>query len=82
MNLLRTVWQRAETRAISRREVVEYANAHKALIEVKYQEQVPISDDDAIVELSRKAISAFRVYARIKLCKLSETFLVVGRVCV
>ena len=44
--------------------VVEYANARRILIEVKYREQVPISDDDAIIELSREAEAAIIVTKR------------------
>ena len=46
---------------------MEYANAHKILIEAKYREQAPISDDDAIVELSREAEAASRLHAGNKL---------------
>ena len=44
--------------------VVEYANARRILIEVKYREQAPISDDDAIIELSKEADAAIIVTKR------------------
>ena len=44
--------------------VVDYPNIKNILIEVKYREQAPISDDDAIVELSRDASAAIIVTKR------------------
>ena len=44
--------------------VVEYANARRILVEVKYREQAPISDDDAIIELSKEAEAAIIVTKR------------------
>ena len=38
--------------------VVDYANAKNILIEVKYREGAPISDEDAIVKLCEEAIAA------------------------
>lgn len=44
--------------------VVDYPNIKNILIEVKYREQAPISDDDAIVELSKEASAAIIVTKR------------------
>ena len=44
--------------------VVDYPNIKNVLIEVKYREQAPISDDDAIIELSREASAAIIVTKR------------------
>ncbi|NLP48684.1 MAG: ATP-binding protein [Clostridiales bacterium] len=44
--------------------VVDYPNIAHILIEVKYREQAPIHDDDAIVEHSEKAISSIIVTKR------------------
>ncbi len=44
--------------------VVDYPNIKNILIEVKYREQAPISDDDAIVELSKDASAAIVVTKR------------------
>lgn len=44
--------------------VVDYPNIRNILIEVKYREQAPISDDDAIVELSKNASAAIIVTKR------------------
>lgn len=44
--------------------VVDYPNIKDILIEVKYREQAPISDDDAIVELSKDASAAIIVTKR------------------
>ena len=44
--------------------VVDSLNGKKTLIEVKYREQAPISDDDAIVELSKEAETAIIVTKR------------------
>lgn len=41
--------------------VVDYPNIIKILIEVKYREGAPISDDDAISELSEEALAAIIV---------------------
>lgn len=38
--------------------VVDYANAKNILIEAKYREEAPISDEDAIVKLCEEAIAA------------------------
>ncbi|SCM82530.1 conserved hypothetical protein [uncultured Sporomusa sp.] len=45
--------------------VVDYPNISNILIEVKYREQAPIPDDDAIVEHSRKAASAIIITKRV-----------------
>lgn len=44
--------------------VVDYPNARKILIEVKYREQAPISDDDAIIQLSKEAAASLIVTKR------------------
>lgn len=44
--------------------VVDYPNIKNILIEVKYRGQAPISDDDAIVELSKDASAAIIVTKR------------------
>ena len=44
--------------------VVDYPKLRKILIEVKYREQAPITNDDAIVELSRDASAAIIVTKR------------------
>jgi len=44
--------------------VVEYPNINNILIEVKYREKAPISDEDAIVELSRNASAAIIITKR------------------
>ncbi|HVI41947.1 MAG TPA: DUF4143 domain-containing protein, partial [Anaerovoracaceae bacterium] len=44
--------------------VVDYPNIKNILIEVKYREQAPISDNDAICELSNEAIAAIVVTKR------------------
>ena len=44
--------------------VVDYPNSKKILIEVKYREQAPISNDDAIIELSREASASIIVTKR------------------
>ncbi len=44
--------------------VVDYPNISNILIEVKYREQAPISDDDAIVEHCQKAVSAIIITKR------------------
>lgn len=44
--------------------VVDYPNVRNILIEVKYREQAPISNDDAIVELSRDSSAAIIVTKR------------------
>ena len=44
--------------------VVDYPNIKNILIEVKYREQAPIPDDDAIVELSKDASAAIVVTKR------------------
>lgn len=44
--------------------VVDYPNGKKILIEVKYREQAPISNDDAIIELSREASASIIVTKR------------------
>ena len=44
--------------------VVDYPNIKNILIEVKYREQAPIADDDAIVELSKEASAAIIVTKR------------------
>ena len=44
--------------------VVDYPNIKKILIEVKYREQAPIPNDDAIIELSREASAAIIVTKR------------------
>lgn len=41
--------------------VVDYPNIKKILIEVKYRENAPISDDDAISELCEEASAAIIV---------------------
>jgi len=41
--------------------VVDYPNIKKILIEVKYREEAPIPDDDAIIELSEEASAAIIV---------------------
>lgn len=45
--------------------VVDYPNIKNILIEVKYREQAPIADDDAIVELSKDASAAIIVTKRV-----------------
>ena len=44
--------------------VVDYPNIKKLLIEVKYREQAPISNEDAIIELSKEASAAIIVTKR------------------
>lgn len=44
--------------------VVDYPNIKKILIEVKYREQAPISNEDAIIELSKEASAAIIVTKR------------------
>ena len=44
--------------------VVDYPNVSNILIEVKYREQAPITDDDAIVEHCNEAISSIIVTKR------------------
>lgn len=44
--------------------VVDYPNIKKILIEVKYREQAPITDTDAIIELSNDASAAIVVTKR------------------
>ena len=44
--------------------VIDYPNIKNILIEVKYREQAPIPDDDAIVELSKDASAAIVVTKR------------------
>lgn len=44
--------------------VVDYPRIKNILIEVKYREQAPIADDDAIVELSKEASAAIVVTKR------------------
>ena len=44
--------------------VVDYPNGKKILIEVKYREQAPIPNDDAIIELSREASASIIVTKR------------------
>ena len=44
--------------------VVDYPNSKDILIEVKYREQAPIADDDAIIELSKEAGIAIIVTKR------------------
>lgn len=44
--------------------VVDYPNIKKILIEVKYREQAPIPNDDAIIELSKEASAAIIVTKR------------------
>lgn len=44
--------------------VVDYTNSKKILIEVKYREQAPISNDDAIIDLSREASASIIVTKR------------------
>ena len=44
--------------------VVDYPNIKNILIEVKYREQAPISNDDAIVELSKEASAAIIITKR------------------
>ncbi len=44
--------------------VVDYPNVDKILIEVKYREQAPIADDDAICELADEASAAIVVTKR------------------
>ena len=44
--------------------VVDYPNIKKILIEVKYREQAPIHNDDAIIELSKEASAAIIVTKR------------------
>ena len=44
--------------------VVDYPNTRNILVEVKYREQAPISDDDAIIELSKEASAAIIVTKR------------------
>lgn len=44
--------------------VVDYPNIARILIEVKYREQAPVSDDDAIVEHSGEAMSAIIITKR------------------
>lgn len=44
--------------------VVDYPNINNILIEVKYREQASVSNDDAIVELSKEASSAIIVTKR------------------
>ncbi len=44
--------------------VVDYPNNKKILIEVKYREQAPISNEDAIIELSREASASIIVTKR------------------
>lgn len=44
--------------------VVDYPNTKDIMIEVKYREQAPIADDDAIVELSKDASAAIIVTKR------------------
>lgn len=44
--------------------VVDYPNIRNILIEVKYREQAPISNDDAIVELSKDSSAAIIVTKR------------------
>ena len=44
--------------------VVDYPNISNILIEVKYRESAPISDDDAIVQLCQKSVSAIIVTKR------------------
>jgi len=44
--------------------VVEYPNTKNILVEVKYRDQAPISDDDAITEMSKNASAAIIVTKR------------------
>lgn len=44
--------------------VVEYPNTKNILVEVKYRDQAPISDDDAITEMSENASAAIIVTKR------------------
>ncbi|MGI1659236.1 MAG: ATP-binding protein [Desulfitobacterium sp.] len=44
--------------------VVDYPNIPHILVEVKYREQAPVSDDDAIVEHSGEAVSAIIITKR------------------
>ena len=44
--------------------VVDYPNIKNILIEVKYREQAPIPNDDAIIELSREASAAMIITKR------------------
>lgn len=45
--------------------VVDYPNIKNMLIEVKYREQAPIADDDAIVTLSEEASSTIIITKRL-----------------
>jgi predicted AAA+ superfamily ATPase len=44
--------------------VVDYPNIKNILIEVKYREQAPIPNDDAIIDLSREASAAIIITKR------------------
>lgn len=45
--------------------VVDYPNIKNILIEVKYREQAPIPNDDAIIELSKEASAAMIITKRV-----------------
>jgi predicted AAA+ superfamily ATPase len=53
--------------------VVEYANRGNILIEVKYRENAPVSDDDAICRLCKEASAAIIVTKRAGDCGVHNT---------
>ncbi|MBQ9196993.1 MAG: ATP-binding protein [Clostridia bacterium] len=54
--------------------VVDYPNIKNILIEVKYREQAPIPNDDAIIELSKEASAAIIVTKRANDYGTHDTF--------